>query len=274
MSESFIVDYYLRDLHNPGFTKFYESATLKVYDNYVDVIAKGLVQVTIDILKSDIVKKNSVKTGGYNFIFDDRDALQFDKNSQAAADKFSKIIDNIIKTKYKNTYYESGNLYLMCNMVDGLANGKGKEFYDDEHFNVKYTGEFEKNLYDGEGTLYSKDQRITLSCKNFSKGKLYGVVTLEITKKNGTVVKKTLKAEDIAELVDDVNSYLINIASKYYPNFKEEFSTIDETLEFILNELKQLKETQKDILKETTNNFLYKVSITGLSLFTVVAYFL
>jgi hypothetical protein len=248
---------------------------VKVIDNYVEIINEdNIVAITLNILRSKIVKKDNAKTGGYNLIFDDKYALQFDKNSQSAADKFTKIIENITKKKYENTYYESGNLYLRCNMVDGLADGEGKEFYDDEHFNVKYMGEFEKGLYDGEGTLYSKDQRVALSCNNFSKGKLYGIATLKITKKDNTVAKKTLKVEDIEELSDDIDTYLMNIASKYYPNFKEEFGTVDDKLEFILNELKQLKETQKVILKETKNNFLYKVSIAGLSLLTAVAYFL
>lgn len=273
MSESFIVDYYQCSLYGQSYTLKVPNATLKTYDNYFEVKNGDEVLFTVDPRSQEITSKLSNKTGGYNFMFG-RNAIQFDKNSEAAANKFKQYLDKIKTKSYTNSYYDSGNLYRMCSTVNKLSEGNGKEFYDDENFTLKYQGEFEKDLYDGEGTLYSKNGKVKLSCKNFSKGKLNGFVTLEITKRDKSVAKKTLKADEIDKLTKDVDEYLFNLASKYYPNFKQEVSTIDEQLYIITKQLQQIKETQDDLLNALKEDFLLKLSVVALSGLTLVSYFM
>ena len=96
--------------------------------------------------------------------------IEFDKNSFASFNEFEKNVRKIIRTCVKEVYYASGNLKLSGEFSDGKFNGNGWEFYDISTPIFKYQGEFEDDVYDGEGIFTSKDGLIKVHINNISEG--------------------------------------------------------------------------------------------------------
>lgn len=220
----------------------------------------------------------STKTGGFNFIFENN-AVQFDKNSQAAADKFYRYI---ILENEKNvgftSHYESGKPKFSGTLVEDKLDGMGTERYDNPSNTYKYIGEFDDGLYDGAGTIFSEDDTIMLKCNNFSKGELMNFVELSIKKKDNTTVKKTLKAHELGQTLvpPDTNQYLLDIARKFYPGFDDEFSTVDDKLESLIKEVREVKDNQKKMMKATRSNSdtLLRVYAAGVTALYIASVFL
>ena len=94
MSESFIVDCYERRLYTSSYYELIcQNATLKTYDNYFEVWDEDEVLLTISLQYQTINYKISKKTDGYTFMFSQY-AVEFDKNSEAAANKFKQYLEN------------------------------------------------------------------------------------------------------------------------------------------------------------------------------------
>ena len=104
--------------------------------------------------------------------------ISFDKSSSSAYFEFKKTFTEMANTKYETEYYPSGRvmyvgevLYKKKNeLVTRIPNGVGTLYYDINDYKIKYMGEFESGLYDGVGTFYNQDNKITIIVNNISSG--------------------------------------------------------------------------------------------------------
>jgi hypothetical protein len=98
----------------------------------------------------------------------------FDNNSHSAYSKFKQLLEDCMDSTNETIYYMSGNISYIGTLIikenQGIPNGTGAAYYDTRVPMIKYYGEYENGLYDGKGTFYSMDGKITLVCNNISNG--------------------------------------------------------------------------------------------------------
>ena len=108
--------------------------------------------------------------------------IKFDASSNSAYTEFKKSFTEHLNTKNETMYYPSGNvwyvgevLYKFTEETNGksphwISNGNGIAYYDLPNNIIKYNGEFDSGLFDGTGTFYSIDGKISLTANNISSG--------------------------------------------------------------------------------------------------------
>tara|TARA_B110000879_G_C11168436_1_gene512430 strand:+ start:2254 stop:3213 length:960 start_codon:yes stop_codon:yes gene_type:complete len=100
--------------------------------------------------------------------------LVFDKNSTSSYNNFKKELSTLINTTNRTLYYNSGNEKYLGNISseddNHVMNGSGTLYYNNSNHNVKYTGEFEDNMFDGAGRFQNKEGSIVLIANNISNG--------------------------------------------------------------------------------------------------------
>ena len=108
-----------------------------------------------------------------------KSTISFDSNSSSAYLQFKKTFTEMTNTKYETEYYPSGRVMYVGeilykemneNIRERVPNGSGTIYYDVPGYKIKYTGEFEGGLYDGAGTFYNLDNKISLTANNISSG--------------------------------------------------------------------------------------------------------
>ena len=108
-----------------------------------------------------------------------KSTISFDSNSSSAYLQFKKTFTEMTNTKYEIEYYPSGQVMYVGevlykeideNIRERVPNGFGTMYYDVPGYKIKYTGEFEGGLYDGAGTFYNQDNKISLTANNISSG--------------------------------------------------------------------------------------------------------
>ena len=122
--------------------------------------------------------------------------ISFDKSSSSAYTEFKKTFTEMSNTKYETEYYPSGRVMYVGEvlykkkdeLVTRIPNGVGTLYYDIDDYKIKYMGEFESGLYDGAGTFYNQDNKITIIVNNISSGipTQKGKLKINYTKKKAT----------------------------------------------------------------------------------------
>jgi len=127
-----------------------------------------------------------------------KSTISFDSNSSSAYSQFKKTFTEIANTKYETEYYPSGRVMYVGevlykeideNFRERVPNGSGTMYYDIPGYKVLYTGEFESGLYDGAGTFYNQDNKISLTANNISSGipTQKGKLNINYNKKRQTI---------------------------------------------------------------------------------------
>ena len=139
-------------------------------------MTNNFAQVTFDNTESSVI----LQYRDNNNMEQITSIIKFDNNSSSAYNDFKKNFNEMYNTKYETEYYTSGRemyvgevLYRKDSkdvVIDRIPNGMGTMYYDLPGHMIKYSGEFEAGLYDGKGTLYSKDNKISLTLNNISSG--------------------------------------------------------------------------------------------------------
>lgn len=160
--------------------------------------------------------------------------LTFDSSSSSAYSNFKKHFNEMCSTTTDTLYYPSGReLYIgevLTNKEtgEGVPNGKGTLYYDLHGYRVKYNGEFEGGVYDGSGTFYSMDGKISLVAKNISSGlpTQHGKLDINYSKKKDTSyikfneVWEKFKLSDKKDMRNLVMSdtFITSLAKSYWCN--------------------------------------------------------
>jgi hypothetical protein len=215
--------------------------TIKKYDGHVftdfcDGIIKIVEKSGENIIElyddnKDLLCENNLSNENINFSFrklsnscqviirsfDKIYGLEFDKNSFASFNEFKTNINKLIKSKIKYNYYPSGNLKTNGPALNDKLNGYGMEFYDCSENKFKYIGEFEDDVYDGEGTFTSKDGLISVHINNISEGVPidYGLLTVK------GLGEYDINFENHKEFTLSDNNFCYKLAEKLIPNLKE-----------------------------------------------------
>ena len=161
--------------------------------------------------------------------------LVFDKNSKSSYNSFKKELTTLMNTSNRTLYYNSGNeKYLGAISTENdesMMNGSGTLYYDNSNHAVKYSGEFEDNMFDGAGRFQNREGNIVLVANNISngipvmKGKLFinfremkrtiEVNFLEFWTKIGVDTKLNRRT------ITSSNNFVKIVASQYLENGKE-----------------------------------------------------
>jgi len=198
----------------------------------------------------------------YEMIFEqNKFGIRFDSRSASSEknfyDEFTKL-----RTKYEcvERYAESKRI-----KIEGSKSSSGKytgfciEYYDAPGSPIKYMGEFEDGLYDGEGEFFSLSGNIRLSCKNICNGVPNGFGRMTLGRNRDI---KTVKMRDFLDVRSTDAKYTNIICYKVDPGYDDitemfkNMSLEDRTM-FLFNELKKLhaNNDQKSQTKSFFNLF-------------------
>lgn len=196
-------------------------------------------QQSIRILKSDLTIDYEMYFEGNKF------GIRFCNRSSASEKNFFDEF-NKLKKKYEFVErYPSGN-----KKIEGVRTEKGYcgmcvEYYDKESGPIKYVGEFEDSLYDGEGEFFSEDGLIRLMCKNICSGKPNGMGRL-IIGRNKFV--RMIEMKNFNNLSSKDPRYTNNIYAQINPDylntlemFRFEELTVEEQMIYLLKEIQKLR---------------------------------
>lgn len=233
---------------------------------------RKIAYVSVNVIKDDIVimsRKNYMTR--QNQVFNqlefvecemrfkgNRFALRFDSRSSAAEKNFSKEF-TILRNKHTVTsFYQSGNRKIEGMKTEDGYNGMCIEYYDQVDSPVKYVGEFEDGLYDGEGDFFSMDGNIRLVCKNICSGKPNGFGKLIVGKNK---LSKLIEMKQYSQLNSLDDQYLSKIYAKIEPKYNDmiellnfEKLTLEERLSYLFLELQKMK-SDKSEPKQTKSFF-------------------
>jgi hypothetical protein len=194
---------------------------------------------SIRILKSDLTIDYEMYFNGNKF------GIRFCNRSSASEKNFFDEF-NKLKKKYEFVErYPSGN-----KKIEGVRTEKGYcgmciEYYDRESGPIKYMGEFEDSMYDGEGEFFSEDGMIRLSCKNICSGKPNGVGRLVVGRNK---IVRMIEMKDHSNLLSKDPRYTNNIYAQINPDYQNTIEmfrfdemTVDERMIYLLKEIQKLR---------------------------------
>tara|TARA_B100000902_G_C27255457_1_gene887615 strand:+ start:537 stop:1631 length:1095 start_codon:yes stop_codon:yes gene_type:complete len=117
---------------------------------------------------------------GYNHNKTYTSFLKFDSNSSSAYSDFKKNFESHLNSKYETEYYNNGRIMYVGEILynkddegkttNRVPNGNGTLYFNTFGKNIKYNGEFDDGSYDGSGTFYNKDGKVTITSLNISNG--------------------------------------------------------------------------------------------------------
>ena len=205
--------------------------------------------------------------------------IKFDSNSSSAYADFKKQFTEKCNTQYETEYYASGRVLYVGEVlyvknekevvIDRIPNGTGTLYYDLDGLKIKYTGRFDTGIFDGSGTFYNMDNKISLTANNISSGIPIQKTTLNINygKKNKTIIIqfnemwKKINIEDKTAkkhivLADD---FITNLTKLYWDDeipldtlvFNDK--TLDDKYTEIWQQLNNFN-TKLDLINNKTNN--------------------
>lgn len=189
------------------------------------------------------------KTIDYEMQFkNNKFGVRFDSRSSASESNFYEKYD-ILRTQHRFTdKYASGRIKLEGKKTNKGANGICIEYYDLPNSPIKYVGEFEDGVYDGEGEFYSSDGNIRVLCRNISSGKLTGKGFLRIGRNRES---KTLDMKQFIDLkstdFDYTNSIYLQIEPKYTEMMELlsfESLSLDDKMTYLFTEQQKIKQAQ------------------------------
>ncbi len=200
---------------------------------------------------------------GYNKFHTYKSLIQFDDNSSSAYTTFKDSFQKLINSKLETKFYSNGRIRYTGEVLemedeDSLLNGNGTLYYNSENNEIKYTGEFEDDHFDGSGRFYSKDKNLYLIANNISNG---------IPTQKGKLIVKIKNKEEIFEVIfndlwvnfdlkDKIkirnfvnsNNFVDEVAHYYWPIEEKciddicfENKTLEEQNLILLNEIRNLR---------------------------------
>jgi hypothetical protein len=106
--------------------------------------------------------------------------LMFDENSASAYSDFKKNFEALLNSKYETEHYSNGKIMYIGEILyvkdenevitNRVPSGNGTLHFNSFKNTVKYDGEFDDGVYDGGGTFYNIDGKITITALNISNG--------------------------------------------------------------------------------------------------------
>lgn len=200
---------------------------------------------------------------GYNQFQTYKSLINFDQNSSSAYKTFKDSFQKLINSKLETKFYSNGRIRYTGEVLeledeDSLLNGNGTLYYNSENNEIKYTGEFEDDEFDGSGKFYSKDKNIYLIANNISNG---------IPNQKGKLIIKIKNKEEVFEVnfnelwkdfdlngKKDIKSFVnknnfVNEVAQYYWPVEDkciddicfENKTLEEQNLILLNEIRNLR---------------------------------
>jgi len=162
--------------------------------------------------------------------------IKFDNSSASAFTDFKKTFNEMYNTKFETEYYPSGyEMYVgevlykkdpLTTFIERIPNGSGTTFYDLPGHMIKYTGEYEAGQYDGQGTFYSMDNKISLKSNNISSGIPIGsgILKFNYNKKRESIIinfneiwkKYNLMDKSIKKSISREDAFVIDLAKLYW----------------------------------------------------------
>jgi len=197
---------------------------------------------------------------------DYRYGIKFDSKSSSAFNHFKKNIEDKTAMHTDAKYYSSGNLWMTGTFLNNRCEGNGVEFYDDVNTNIKYRGEFEKGVYDGAGTFYSKNELIEISINNISKGVPNGICRITVHRHIGKPLKRTFKYEDVKLTIETRDeNFCTKLAYHLIPNLDNilfNSTTVDEKVNIVNNKidyaLTKLNNIEKKFINDKYDTLFYQ----------------
>ena len=222
----------------------------------------------------NIEYKDNKKTVGYTVRLTDGNyklGIKFDANSNESFERFKEEITKKQNMSSDIIYYDSGNIHMLGQFVEDLADGQGTEFYDTLDYQVKYCGEFENGIYDGSGTFFSSNGKIELEANSISRGLPNGLCKLIIRCKDEEqpLIRRFRYNKDLNFGCDtDSIEFCYSVAKHFYPNLdqivydslslEQKIDTINDKLNLLLDlknrEITAL-ETNKGLLNKLVEYF-------------------
>lgn len=193
----------------------------------------------------------------YEMFYDSKKfGFRFDSRSASSEQNF---YDTFSKTKAKvrfTDYYPSGNKKIEGTKTDDGYNGFCIEYYDAKGSPIKYIGEFEDDLYDGEGEFFSHDGNIRLICRNICSGKPNGKGKLIVGRNRNEYM---IEMKD-CEYPSDSDIYTQRAFAHVEPEYADilacirfESLSLEERTLYLFKELRKLKESGE--VKKTPSIF-------------------
>ena len=202
--------------------------------------------------------------------------IVFDNSSLSAYLNFKKTFNEYLNSKNEIEYYPSGNEWYVGEVLykkgsddvvnERLPNGNGTFYYDTPSHKIKYTGEFEEGLYDGSGTFYSTDGKMSIVSLNISNGipTQKGKLNINFSKRKDTVEFQFNEVWEKFGLAtkeskkDFVNSdyFVTSIAKLYWKDYNtiEEYIFQDKPVSEKYIELWKMLRLQEELLNNNYNN--------------------
>jgi hypothetical protein len=214
--------------------------------------------------KHDITIDYEMFYNGHKF------GIRFDSRSSAAEKNF---FTEFTKLREKHQFverYASGKKKIEGTKTNNGYNGFCIEYYDQplaprtfrdgtidrvpgasgapgtiDQGPIKYMGDFEDGLYDGEGEWFSADGNIRLICKNICAGKPNGVGKLIVGRNH---VNKIIDMKSFDQFSSNDDSYTNKIYAKIEPKYNElmewmnfENLSIEDRTMYLFQELQKLR---------------------------------
>lgn len=178
-----------------------------------------------------------------------RFGIRFDSRSSASETNFFNEFTKL-RTRCKFTErYRSGNIKIEGTKTPSGYNGFCIEYYDKEGSPIKYMGEYEDGIYDGEGEFFSEDGNIRISCKNICSGKPNGIGRLVVGRNR---VTKNIDMKEYADIKSTDLKYTNTIYARIEPMYDElmellnfETLTIENRTMYLFRELQKLRNSLK-----------------------------
>ncbi|VBB18220.1 hypothetical protein YASMINEVIRUS_683 [Yasminevirus sp. GU-2018] len=178
-----------------------------------------------------------------------RFGVRFDSRSSASATNFQTEYTKL-RTKHRTVEkYQSGRIKLEGFKTNSGVTGTGIEYYDIDGSPIKYVGEFEEGVYDGEGEFYSASGDIVLHCNNICSGVPNGKGTFVVGKNK---LIRVLEMKDFKDLSSKRDDYLSSIYSRIDPAYEEtlelvrfESLSLEDRTIFMFKEMQKLRQILK-----------------------------
>jgi hypothetical protein len=204
-----------------------------------------IVEDSKDVGIGEIVRSPEITIDYEMTINGNKFGIRFDSRSNASERNFFMEYSKL-KTKYQSAeFYQSGNIKIEGMKTQDGFTGTCVEYYDSKTQSIKYVGEFEDGIYDGEGEFFSIDGNIRLSCKNICGGKPNGVGRLVVGK---NYASKIVQMKDVHDIPTKTDDYAKKVYAKIEPNYEEILDTLafielslEERILFLFKELRKLK---------------------------------
>lgn len=222
----------------------------------------------------DIGFSTTITSIDYEMLYNNKKfGIRFDARSSAAENNFYEEFMKLKKKYEFIEYYRSGNIKIEGKKTNNGYNGFCIEYYDtpisSTRLAIKYMGEFEDGLYDGEGEFFSADGNIRLICKNICSGKPNGVGKLIIGKNR---VTKIIEMRNFVQFCSKEDKYTNSIYASIEPKYDDlmellnfELLTIDDKLLYLLREIQKMKGKQNN----NNNNNCNDTNVFSKSFFNI-----